>query len=119
MHKPAQVTPTSPGPVSLLEASRDPLRKRLQQPSAKVGGVALYLLQISCCEVWKQGCWTAGAERLQQPSAKVGLVPCLLRSCQRSRVHCPNSVCCCQLKHRAVAPECRLAGNAQPRRIPC
>jgi hypothetical protein len=31
-----QVTSTSPGPDSLLEASRDPLRKRLQQPSAKV-----------------------------------------------------------------------------------
>ena len=31
-----QVTSTSPGPDSLLEASRDPLRKRLQQPSTKV-----------------------------------------------------------------------------------
>lgn len=36
-----KVTPTSPGPDTLLEASRDPLRKRLQQPSAKTNRFGL------------------------------------------------------------------------------
>lgn len=36
-----KVTSTSPGPDSLLEASRDPLRKRLQQPSAKANRFGL------------------------------------------------------------------------------